>query len=70
MRTDAEIRARLAEIDSDERLHYPAASVQVNAPLALIQVNLETARDTLQWVLGVADSTAPTDTTSVRPAGR
>lgn len=35
------LRERLDEIDRDERFHYPAASVMVNAPLALIQMGME-----------------------------
>jgi len=45
------IRARIAEIDADERVHYPTATVEVNAPLALIQLSLETQRDTYRRVL-------------------
>lgn len=31
----------ITEIDKDERFHYPLAQVQINAPLALIQVSME-----------------------------
>lgn len=33
---------RLKEIKKDTRLYYPVANVFVNAPLALIQLELET----------------------------
>lgn len=36
----AEIDSIIAEIEADERYHYKPALVQVNAPLALIQVEL------------------------------
>lgn len=31
----------IATIDADERYHYPTATIDVNAPLALIQVSFE-----------------------------
>ena len=51
--SDHEIRKRLSDIDADERFHYPPALVQINAPLALIQVELETTARILAWVLGI-----------------
>ena len=51
MRTESEVRDRLAICLADARLHYPPASVVINAPLALIQVALEEERDILEWVL-------------------
>lgn len=51
MKTKEEILSKLSEIDSDERLHYSPANVFVNAPLALIQVELHASRSMLQWVL-------------------
>ena len=35
-----ELRKKIDEIKSDERYNYPAANVFVNAPLALIQVEM------------------------------
>jgi hypothetical protein len=35
------LRARIREIDTDERYHYPSATVVENAPLAFIQLNME-----------------------------
>lgn len=55
MRTEEEIVARLAKIMEDDRLSQPPATIQINAPLALIQLELETKRDTLRWVLGLID---------------
>lgn len=43
----------LKEVEADERLHYEPALVQVNAPLALIQVELATRANTLRDVLGL-----------------
>lgn len=51
MRTEEEIRARLKEAKADARIDYPPADVSSNAPLALVQVELETTRDVLAWVL-------------------
>lgn len=52
MRTEAEIRAALAVIEQDDRLKAPCATIAINAPLALIQLSLETQRDALLFVLG------------------
>lgn len=52
-KTNIEIKARLKEIESDERLHYPPADVQINAPLALIRVDLKAERRILRWILGL-----------------
>lgn len=51
MKTLEDIRDRLAQVEADVRIHYPPATVQVNAPLALIQVNLDTESRALRWVL-------------------
>ena len=51
MKTQTEIENLLAEIKSDERLGYPPALIQINAPLALIQVELKTKVRILEWVL-------------------
>lgn len=50
------LAARLGEIERDERyrsgLKHPA-TVQVNAPLALIQTSLEAEHGALSWALGM-----------------
>jgi len=51
MKTKDEIEKKLQEVEADERLGYPAATVFANAPLALIQMELEAKRATLKWVL-------------------
>ncbi len=51
MKTEAEIRRAIKEIQKDARLKGPPTTVDVNAPLALIQVDLETQIKTLKWVL-------------------
>ena len=51
MKTREEIEKKLNEILEDERLSYPPADTETNAPLALIQVALENQRDILKWVL-------------------
>ncbi|HEX5315340.1 MAG TPA: hypothetical protein VFX22_01720 [Candidatus Kapabacteria bacterium] len=52
-RSEAQIKARLAAINADERYHYAPATVFENAPLALIQTSLEVEAETLAWVLGI-----------------
>jgi len=51
MKSKKEIEKRLKEIESDERLGRPPATTVENATLALTQMSLEAARDTLKWVL-------------------
>jgi len=51
MKTRLQIAGRLAAIASDDRYHAPPALVEINAPLALIQVALETEAIALAWVL-------------------
>lgn len=54
MQEEKQIRERIAKIESDSRyqsgLKSPA-TIDINAPLALIQLELETRLATLQWVL-------------------
>lgn len=51
MKTKDQIREKIKELESDERLSYPVATVVENAPLALIQLSLETQIGMLKWVL-------------------
>jgi hypothetical protein len=51
MKTEQELRAKLKEVESDARLGYTPATIVENAPLALIQLELETKRDLLKWIL-------------------
>lgn len=37
----AVLKAKIAEIKADDRFHYRPALVQINAPLALIQVDMK-----------------------------
>ena len=54
MKTKDELLAKLKEVESDDRLvKYQPANVQINAPLALIQVDLEAKASTLRWALGM-----------------
>lgn len=50
-----QIEDRLAAYEADERGHYPTATVLENAPLALIQVTLETGKRELKWALRLLD---------------
>lgn len=53
MRTEAELRAKLAELEADDRLtKYKSASTFSNAPLALIQMSGRAQIDLLRWALG------------------
>ncbi len=47
-----EIEKRINEILADERLAYKTANVFINAPLALIQMQLQVELHTLQKVIG------------------
>lgn len=51
MKTKDEIERYLQKVLEDERLSYPSADIWTNAPLALVQLELETKRDVLKWVL-------------------
>jgi hypothetical protein len=50
---------RIRSIDTDERYHYPNATITVNAPLALIQLNMETIVYECQRVLGLMGYEGP-----------
>ncbi len=54
MRELAQIKKRIETIEADDRyqsgLEHPA-TVEINAPLALIQVGFETELKALKWVL-------------------
>ncbi len=51
MKTKEQIEEKIKEIESDERLSYPLATIEINAPLALIQLEMETKLKMLKWVL-------------------
>jgi len=51
MKSKDEILAKIKELESDERHKYEPAPVQINAPLALIQVEIQSKIDALMWVL-------------------
>ena len=51
MRTEKELKKKLAELKNDERHKYKPALVEINAPLALVQVSIQAKIDTLEWVL-------------------
>ena len=51
MREEKQIRERLASVESDGRLRQPIATVFENAPLALIQLEMETESRVLRWAL-------------------
>lgn len=49
------VEEALAEIQDDERLGYPTATVVENAPLALIQCGLENQVRAIKYVLILLD---------------
>lgn len=51
-----EIEASLRKIEEDERLGYPTATIDINAPLALIQCALQHQVRALKYVLIVLDA--------------
>lgn len=51
MRSEKDIRTMLEKIEADERLSYPYATIDVNAPLALIQLSGECKISALKWIL-------------------
>lgn len=51
MKTKEQIEQQLKALESDERLKEEPALVQINAPLALIQVSIKAKIQTLRWVL-------------------
>lgn len=51
MKTEEQIKEQIEKISKDERLGYRCATVYENAPLALIQLELETTIKVLNWVL-------------------
>lgn len=54
-----EYRNRIDVLKSDERNYYERATVFVNAPLALIQLQLSTEINTLEQILGLPLSKFP-----------
>jgi hypothetical protein len=54
MKTEAEIKKRIQEIEADSRYPHEAkdcAKVVINAPLALIQTDMKAEIRALKWVL-------------------
>jgi len=54
MKNEKEIRARISKIEKDYNhvLTGSLATIQINAPRALMQINAETSLSELYWVLG------------------
>ncbi len=51
MKSERQIRKMLKTIKADDRLKGRPATVDINAPLALIQTHLEAQIQILNWVL-------------------
>ena len=52
MKSKEEILAKIKDLEGDDRHKYEPALVQINAPLALIQVEIQAKIDALMWALG------------------
>ena len=52
MRSENNIIKKINDLKSDERMSYPSANIQINAPLALIQLSIESKISALEWALG------------------
>lgn len=55
------VQGLIAELEKDNRLHYRAANVFANAPLAMIQANLTSQLDVLYTLLGARRPEYPCD---------
>ena len=51
MKTREEILEYIEKLESDDRYKAPKAVIQINAPLALMQLSIGTKIDVLKWVL-------------------
>jgi len=54
------VEREIAKIESDERFHYPPASTDVNAALALIQVEMKARMGALRSLKALLDAEART----------
>ena len=50
------VEKEIAAIEADERYHYKPADVDVNAPLALVQVEMESKMVILKQIQGLLKS--------------
>ena len=55
MKSVEEIKAEIKRLKEDDRYTQPPANVEINAPLALVQVALVNRVSALEWVLGEWD---------------
>ena len=51
MKSKSQIEAQIKKIESDERYSYPDAQININAVLALIQVDMKAEVRALRWAL-------------------
>jgi hypothetical protein len=52
IKTEQEIKDKIVQIETDNRMKHKKALVFVNAPLALIQCDYQAKIDALKWALG------------------
>lgn len=55
MKSKQEIENMIVSIKADERFNYPPANIEINAPLALIQVDMKAQVRALEWVLSATE---------------
>ena len=51
MKTKKEITDKIKELKANNKLKQPTATIAINAPLALCQLELESEIKALEWVL-------------------
>lgn len=55
MKTMVDITVKLHELINDSRKLQPSATIDINAPLALIQLSIESKIAALEWVIGLRE---------------
>lgn len=51
MKTREDIEGEIKILEGDDRLKQPVATIDINAPLALVRLSLEMKISALKWVL-------------------
>jgi hypothetical protein len=63
MKTEDEIRAQIKQVekDNDHLICQKGALLQINAPVALMQISVKSGLDALYWALGEKRPKKPYD---------
>ena len=51
MKSKKQIEAKISELQKDDCMTQPLSNIQINAPLALIQLEIGSRIQALMWVL-------------------